>query len=314
MITLQAGQNKTNYYTGKKYKAIRITALLSANVANTALAGTDFVPNNLIISAKLQRGNTQHQIMNSNFDALGAASGYDNASFQYFNPALTGNTMYKILLAAASGVKEQGLVVVDIPFGGVIDTTKQGQIELAINAATGVFSTAMDSTVSNITADLVETSGSEFGLPQVLVQVVQANEVSPVFSAGNGVRTVLFVNRDKTGITSANQVISSVTIEAGSSARVLNYQQLIVARTNSFNQYGNDDTRQQTFALLAQTSRHLYFGVKVTPTLNTTNVNASKNYFVAWKLCPSVTSTNIGRTDSQRKANDLANYLNSASY
>jgi hypothetical protein len=314
MITLQAGQNKTNYYTGKKYKAIRITALLSANVANTALVGTDFVANNLIIAAKLNRGNTQHQIVNSNFDALGSASGFDNAGFQYFNPALTGNTMYKIVVAAAAAVKEQGLINIDIPFGGVVDTLRTGQIELTINAATGVFSTALDSTVSNITADLVETSDVEFGLPQILVQVVQANEVSPVFSAGNGVRTVLFVNRDKTAITSAAQVISSVTIEAGSSARVLNYQQLLANRTNQFNQYGVDDTRQQTFALLNRTSKHLYFGVKITPTLNTTNVNASKNYFVAWKLCPSVTSTNIGRTDAQKKATESANYLNSATY
>lgn len=314
MITLQAGQNKTNYYTGKKYKAIRITALLSHATANSSLVAGDFVPNNLIISAKLQRGNAQHQICNSNFDALGSASGYDNAGWQFFNPALSGNTMYKILTPASAGVKEQGVIVVDIPFGGVVDTTKQGQIELAINAATGIFASGIDTTVSNITADLVETTGSEFGLPQILVQVVQANEVSPVFSAGNGVRCVLFVNRDKTAITSASQVISSVTIEAGNSARVLNYQQLLVSRTNAFNQYGSDDTRQQTFALLSQTSKHLYFGVKVTPTLNTTNVNASKNYFVAWKLCPSVISTNIGKNDATRKSTELSNYLNSASY
>jgi hypothetical protein len=314
MITLQPGQNKTNYYTGKKYKAIRITALLSHNTANTGLVSTDFVPNNLIISAKLTRGNAQHQICNSNFDALGAASGYENASWQFFNPALATNTMYKILVPASAGVKEQGIVVVDIPFGGVVDTSKQGQIELAINAATGIFATTIDATISNITADLVETTGCEYGLPQILVQVVQANEVSPVFSAGNGVKSVLFINRDKTAITSAQQVISSVTIEAGNSARVLNYQQLLVSRTNSFNQYGLDDTRQQTFALLTNSSTGLYFGVKVTPTLNTTNVNASKNYFVAFKICPSVISTNIGKTDSTKKMSEMSNYLNSASY
>jgi hypothetical protein len=314
MITLQAGQNKTNYYTGKKYKAIRITALLSHNTANTALASTDFVPNNLIISAKLQRGNSQHQIMNSNFDALGAAAGFENAGWQFFNPALATNTMYKILVAAAAGVKEQGLISVDIPFGGTLDVSKQGQIEIAINAATGVFSTSIDSTVSNITADLVETTGVEFGLPQILVQVVQANEVSPVFSAGNGVRSVYFINRDKTSILSASAVISSVTIEAGRSARVFNYQQLVAARTNSFNQYGLDDTRQQTFALLTRNSDRVYMGVKITPTLNTTNVNASKNYFVAWKVCPSITSVNIGRSETQEKNSELMSYLNSASY
>lgn len=308
MITLLNGGNDSKTYRGRKYGGIRVTAYCVHDSVATTLDSDDFVPANLSLQCKLQRNGGNHQICNGNGDALLSAGSFINSQWQFFQPGFSTNTGYKILLAQAGAVKEIGLVSVDIPFGGVLDLTKGGEIILGAQASAGVFSAELNLNTSQITVDLIEVEGIETGLPQIITQVVSPNEVQPMFSAGDGVRSVFFMNRDKTGILNADAVISAVNVDTDSKSASWNYNQLIAERSKDF--YATeDDKRCQSFCLLPFSAGKLYFGVNIKPTLVTANVNASKNYFVAWKVCPSMNSVAIGQQASQTYSQTVGQYL-----
>lgn len=309
MITLTSGKNDSDRYTGKKYGAICVTAFVSASAVNTGLVEADFLPQNLTIQAQMQRSGITHDICNGNGDSLLPASNFETGGFDFFQPGFATNTGYQILVAAGVAVKEQGVVTVVIPFGGVLDLTKGGVIELKGQASTGIFSSAIDLTLSNITLDLVEVEGQEAGLPQILTQVVTANEVNPQFSPGNGTKSVYFINRDKSGITTANQVISAVNVEATGRNSSFNYQQLLAMRSNSFQSIDESQKRAQSFCLLPYNPSKLYFGVNVKPTLTSANVTASKNYFVAWRILGNPESLSIGANEMAQYRQKLTSYL-----
>jgi len=312
MITLNSGQNDAKTYSGKKYGAIVMTALVSANVVNVGIVEHDFLPQNLTIEASLLRNGKNHQICAGNGDSLLPASNFETGGFDFFQPGFATNTGYQILASAGGVVKEQGIVTVVIPFGSVLDLTKGGQISLKANAATGIFSSAIDTTISNVTLDLVEIEGQEIGLPQILTQVVSPNEVNPQFTPGNGVKSVYFINRDKAGITTANQVISQATTDASGRSSSWNYQQLIAMRGNQFQSIDEGTKRAQSFCLLPYNPTKLYFGVSCRPTLVSANVTSSKNYFVAWRISPSSESLAIGQNELVDYRNKLNAYLNQA--
>jgi len=309
MITLNSGQNDAKTYSGKKYGAILVTALVSANAVATGLVEADFLPQNLTIGAELLRNGKNHQICAGNGDSLLPASNFETGGFDFFQPGFATNTGYQILVAAGVAVKEQGLVTVLIPFGGIIDLTKGGQISLKANAASGIFSSAIDTTISNVTLDLVEIDGQEVGLPQILTQVVSPNEVNPQFNPGNGTKSVYFINRDKAGITTANQVISQANTDASGRSSSWNYQQLLAMRGNQFQSVDEGNKRAQSFCLLPYNPSKLYFGVSCRPTLVSANVTSSKNYFVAWRIAGSNESLSIGMNEMQDYKNKITAYL-----
>jgi hypothetical protein len=308
MITLLNGSNDSKVYRGRKYGGVRITAYLVHGTTNTTLDNDDFVPANISIQANMNRGMENHQIMSGNGDALLSAGSFVNSQWQFFQPGFSTNTGYKVLVAAGVGINEIGLVSVDIPFGGVLDLTKGGEIVLKGQSAAGVFSAECNLNTSQITMDLIEVEGIESGLPQIINQVVSPNEVSPSFSAGDGVRACFFINRDKTGILTADQVISNINVDTDSKSASWNYNQLIAERSKDFNST-EDDKRCQSFCLLPFATGKVYFGVQIRPTLVSANVNASKNYFVAWKLCSSAQSMNIGVQAKAEYSKTLGQYL-----
>lgn len=308
MITLLNGANDSKVYRGRKYGGVRVTAYLVHGTTNTTLDNDDFVPANISIQANMTRGTENHQIMSGNGDCLLSAGAFVSSQWQFFQPGFSTNTGYKILVASGVGINEIGLVSVDIPFGGVLDLTKGGEITLKGQGAAGVFSSECNLNTSQITMDLIEVEGIETGLPQIINQVVSPNEVSPSFSAGDGIRSVFFINRDKTGILSADQVISNINVDTDSKSASWNYNQLIAERSKDF--YSTeDDKRCQSFCLLPFNSNKMYMGVQIRPTLVSANVNASKNYFVAWKTCPSASSIQIGLNAQSQIASNIRTYL-----
>jgi hypothetical protein len=308
MLILLSGGNDAKVYRGRKFGGIRVTATVVHNSVNTALTNVAFVPQNLTIEASLYRNGKNHQICAGNGDSLMAASGWANSQWRFFQPGFATNTGFKITTAAAVAAAEVGQVVVDIPFGGVIDCTKAGEISLKANCASGTFATTMNLNLSNVTCDLIEVEGQECGLPRILTQVISPNEVNPTFSPGDGVRAVFFINRDKTTILTADSVISQVSVDTDSKSASWNYNQVLAERSKSFNDV-EDDKRCQSFCLIPWDNNKLYMGVQIKPTLNTANVTASRNYFVAWQVCPSMESVRIGVAGATNYASGVRDYL-----
>lgn len=308
MLILVSGANDAKVYRGRKFGGIRVTATVTHNTVNTALTSAAFLPQNLTIEASLYRSGKNHQICAGNGESLGAASGWANSQWRFFQPGFATNTGYKILTAAAAAVAETGLVVFDIPFGGVVDVTRNGEINLKANCASGTFANTMNLNLSNVTCDLIEVEGNECGLPRILTQVVSPNEVTPTFSPGDGVRAVYFVNRDKTGILSADAVISQVSVDSDTKCASWNYNQILAERAKHFNDT-EDDKRCQSFCLIPWDNNKLYMGVQIKPTLVSANVTSSKNYFVAWQICPSMESVQTGLQGALAYSNVVTNYL-----
>jgi hypothetical protein len=308
MITLLNGQNDSKPYRGKVYGGVRVCFTAVNATTNDTLTSAELLVQNLLIQAHLNRDGKEHQIMSINGDVL--ACGVFDSSFDFFNPDNTGNEGYNLITKAAVGVAETGLVAVDFPFGGPLDVSASGHIQLSVQASTGIFASTLNQNLSNVTIDLIPIEGVEAGLPQVITQPIMANESNPTFSAGDGIRSLFFLNRDKAGIVSANQVLSSATVQSDEKNESLSYQQLISKRNTMFpwNELSND--RGQTFCLLPFHPSKLYFGVNVNASAVSANVTSSKNYWVAFKICPSSASVNTGRSSAIEMNAKIQKYIN----
>lgn len=310
MFTLLTGQNESKSYRGRNYGGIRVTVTAVNATANDALTQAELVLSNLLIQATLRRGGIEHQICSLTGDAVPACV-YNNV-FDFFNPANTGNEGYQITTAAAVGVAEVGQVVFTIPFGSPIDCSATGEIVLSAQASTGIFAATLNQNTSNVTIDLEECAGAEIGLPRIITQPIQANDTNPSFYPGDGVRALYFVNRDKAGITTANMVLSSVNVTADERVNSMSYNQLLAYRNKDFtwNEIAND--RGQTFCLLSYNPEKVYFGVTVNGSTVAANVNASKNYWVAWQLLPSAKSVLAGKQYMTAQVQKITKYINQA--
>lgn len=308
MITLLTGQNDSKSYRGRNYGGIRITITCVNATANDALTQAELLVQNLLVQATLRRGGVEHQICSLTGDNFAAAV-YDNV-FDFFNPANTANEGYQLTTVAAVGAFETGQVVVTIPFGSPVDCSSTGEIILSAQASSGIFASTLNQNTSNVTIDLEECAGAEIGLPRILVQPIQANDTNPSFYPGDGVRSLFFVNRDKAGITTANQVLSSVNVTTDERVQNMSYNQLLAYRNKDFtwNEISND--RAQTFCLLSYNPEKVYFGVTVNASTVGANVTASKNYWVAWQLLPSAQSVLAGKNYQAQTVQKVSRYIN----
>jgi len=307
MITLLSGQNDAKTYRGKVFGGINVTFLAVNGTANDPLTQAELLVKNLSFTAQLNRG-FEHNICTLNGDHLGAGVFRDN--FDFFNPANTGNQGYQLLIEAAPGAFETGLVSVFMPFGSPVDVRSMGEITLSAEASAGIFASTLNQNTSQVTLDLMPVEGIEVGLPQIVAVPIQSSETNPYFSGGDGVRSVVFLNRDKSGITTANQVLTSANVVSDERSYSLNYNQLLAQRNKMFPWVENSNDRGQSFELLPFNGDKVYFGVTINANSNAANVNSAKNYFVCWKSKPSSASVATGRASLQKRINKVQNYYN----
>lgn len=308
MITLLAGQNDTKNYRGKVFVGMVITFTCVNGTANDALTAAELLVKNLTFNATLNRGEQEHNIATLNGDHLAAATFRRN--FDFFNPANTGNEGFQLTTVAATGVFETGVVAVEIPFGSPVDVRSMGEIVLSATAASGIFAASLNQNSSFVTLDLIAGEGVEMGLPQIQAVPVQQGETNPYISAGDGVRSVVFVNRDKAGITTALQVLTSANVQSDEKNESLNYNQLLARRNKEFPWVELSNDRQQTFELLPFNEDKIYFGVNINCNANGANVASAMNYFVTWKLKPSSSSVATGRAYAQQRDAKIQLYVN----
>jgi len=288
-------QTNTEKFQGNKYGALLLTLYTVKGVVASPLIAGDINLLNCTIKAELHRtvnGKMEiHTIFNGNLAPLAFAASYPTAQYGYVDPAATGNTMYTILEANGGAIKEKGIRNFKIPFGGVIDTSGNTGGKIVVTILNGAsFTSTSDTALSYIQSDLLEVEGVETYLPSIICESIEANQVSPTFAPNDLVRRVHYVNLDKVSSLTADQVISQMTIQHSGSSRNVNYNELLNLRSAQFEGMGQEE-RNQSFDLLRWSEGGKYYkNVVITSTLNTVEVVASQNWFVAWTARPSAGS------------------------
>jgi len=289
MVTIQPNSTKTERYTGT-FNALAINLNVSASVVNTALVNSDIQLKNITVKVELLRNGQLHQIMSASLDILGAASGYNDATF--YSNAIGSTNRYNILVAAAAGVKEVATVPFLIPFSLQKDAkgnplnghvncndSVNDYLQLTIIGTPGMFSTNIDSATSNMTVTLINSIGLEYATPKIEQTVINANVDSQTFDLGEMVQVVRFVNTDKTLITNAHAVLSMVNVSSDKiTVNGTTYEQLLNNRANAFVNKTEANARCQTFEIVNELTP--LQKCRLDLSFNDTNVNSSSNYVV----------------------------------
>jgi hypothetical protein len=254
----------------------------------------------------MSRGDIKdHQIINASLDSVGAAAAYGTAEWKHFDPGATTNGNYDILLANGVGVAEVGLMKVKIPFGTAVDFTQGGHLDVSINPTQGFFSANVASSTSYVYCTTYESDSVEQGLPSIKVQTVDQNVTNDTFAPGSCVRQVIFVNRDKTSILSAAQVINNINTSSRFKNQSFQYIELLSDRASQFESGTEATARRQTFSVYHFNQGKLGFDVAFNANLNGTNVNSNKNYWVCWKLQNNANSRRVASSTVQRFQNAI---------
>lgn len=293
-MLIVSGQNKTESLGQSSVDGIRVNVYLVAAAANTAItASTAFLPQNVQVKTELKRNKGGLNVLNDNLQILGIYAAKDYT----YNLWSKG----QVLTAAASGVYETMLITAFIPFGGTINLKGDDELILQMFAATGVFSSAINTSTSYIEFTANNSIGYEMATPQVVSQVVQTNITNQRFSLGDNVTKIMLVNLDKTDRTAANQIITSVQLNSDKLDENLNFFDLInrdanILQAPRYNPtyvtaagaeaFAQAPRLPQTFTLFATPDgvNMNLDNCNVQLTCNGTNVNSSQNFIVATRF------------------------------
>jgi len=312
MKTYRNGESANETFSSNKFGGVIIAVYCEASANNVPLVSSDVnlaqMNFDFVLNRTTPQGNINHQIIQGNAQPLIVASAFPTSMFGFCDPSISTNDSFTILRAAGAGVKELGMKSFYIPFGGVIDCEGLAS-EIVANVSVGAsfFGSNLSSANSFVQVDLCEAEGIEDYIPKLTCQVIPENETSPSYSVSGMVKRLCFVNLDKTNSLLANQVISTISVNTERGSSNLNYYELLSLRAMQFEGIGQEE-RGQSFDLVPYQSNKFYTQVRVTPVLNSANVNASQNWFVLWSGVASASSLYLSAT-SQIKKNETIKSL-----
>lgn len=285
-MIVKLGENKSQIVSNETVDGVTVDIYMYAAAANTAFISSAFVPSEVQVKVELKRKKGNMAIVTDNLQLLGAFSAQNYGNKDWF----VGN----VLTAAASGVKEDKLYSLYIPFGGPINLKGEDQLVISFIVGRGVWSAAVDSSISYVDFNYNTCIGYEVATPQIRSQVVQANINNEKYSLGDRVTKIMFLNFDKTAISNAQQVVSSLSLVSDKLNQTMNFYQLWNKNKNYFT--GPQiwlDTAQtgalltaaqpQSFVIFASpdTVKNNLSNTQINVSYNSSNVNASQNY-IAW--------------------------------
>lgn len=289
-MIVKLGENKTQIVNNMTINGFTVDVYLYAAATNTAFVAGSFVPSEVQVKVELKRPAKGNMTMVSdNMQLLGLFSAKDYGNNDW--------NLGTVLTAAAVGVFESKLHTVFIPFGGPVNLKADDQIIISFIVGRGVWSAAVDSSLSYLDFNYNECIGLEYATPRINSQVVQTNINNEKYSLGDRVTKVMFINYDKTTIAEASQVISSLTMSSDKLNYTKNFFQLYSANKNMFTppqvklRYVTAAAAEafpalplfpQAFTIFAspdQVKDNLK-NCQLNLSFNTTNVNASQNYVV----------------------------------
>lgn len=289
MKTVQIGSVERQAYESGNVAAINLTAHLIHAVVNTAFSGMPLDWSQVILTVELTKASGQkHTICQDPVLPLVLASSFENC--MYNQSSVVGSPEQVIYTAHAPGVSAILKQNAKITLPCVVNIRKGDKLRVELNVTSGcVSASVVNTTTSYINFDIEEGIGNSFALPKFQVEVAKANEQTMIV-AGNGVIAAHFINNDKSGITSANQVLQTSSIDCTLLGRVELYDELLERRYRQFMLTSHADLRHQSFVLfdvvgekqtLAEVRAEQF---KLVLSLNAANVTQNKNWVVLQRL------------------------------
>ncbi len=289
MKTVQIGSVERQAYESGNVVAINLTAHLIHAANNTAFSGMPLDWSQVILTVELSKANGQkHTICQDPVLPLVLASSFRNSMYRQSSTVGTPEQVIYTAHGASNPAILKQNAKITLP--SIVNIAKGDKLRVEVNATAGcVSNTVVNTVTSYINFDIEEGIGNSFSLPKFTVEVAKATEQT-MMVAGTGVVACHFINNDKSGITSANQVVQSSSISCGLLDRVELYDELIARRYRDFESTTDADVRHQSFELFdANREKKTLSSIradqfKAVISLTAANVTANKNWVVMQRL------------------------------
>lgn len=253
-------------------------AFLTAAVTNTPIAAGSFDPSKIQVKVYLKRGRHQIQICNDNLKVLATDSALGNALIGFVAPGVNSTSI--VTVAAAVGVDEQQMLPFKVDFGGVIDLQGGDELELTVTSQGNEYDATIDSTVSFVNFDFLDSCGVEKGIPVITCISVNTGDSNNTFDGGNGVTRIAFINLDKTDRLAASQVLQNVAISSDKLNLSLQYNSLQTYFAGISDGFDYADCGQSMVLYDAKRRSKYLNQTTVTASFTPANVNAGQCYMV----------------------------------
>jgi hypothetical protein len=305
------GKSDKYEFRGKDISGLTLNAYLVHTTANTAFTGQPILWDQVNVSMVLKRNGQSFVIFDDAVLPLAADSNFTSGSFEQV--MAIGTVALPKLVAAASGVKEILLMTAKIKLHDVINLRGDDEIVVEVTPASSGAGTGVDTTVSEIQWDIEEGIGNGISIPCIKAETLKQNESNTPITLGDNIVQCTFINNDKSGITSANQVLSSAIFSSDKLNRTDKYEELIAKRDALFVSQAESAKRHQCF-LIVSVPIEKYTGADVRLNranlrlqLISTNVNAGKNWIVKRSFWNDTYTAQAAVQRDQKHAKENAN-------
>jgi hypothetical protein len=287
--TVTIGTVERQAYESGNVTAINLTAHLVHASNNVAFSGNPIDWSQVILTVEITKADgRKHTICQDPVLPLALATSFTNGMYRQTSTVGTPEqVIYQVQTAGLPNILKQ---CAKIQFPCVVNIEKGDKMRVEVNATSGcVNTTLVNTSTSTINFDIEEGIGNSFSLPKFTVEVAKATEQT-MMVAGTGVVACHFINNDKSGITSTNQVVQTTSISCGLLDRVELYDELIQRRYREFPSSSEADLRHQSFVLFSsedekQTKMQVRADqFKLVVSLTAANITANKNWVVLQRL------------------------------
>lgn len=203
-MNVKLGESRLLAATSGTYSSMSLYALLTHGTANTVIATTDFLPENVYIKVTLTRNNRSYIICNDNLLVLGVDATLKKGYHEFLNGF---DKTY-----AASGVKQIKLRTVVIDWKLPIRVGAGDELTAEVTMATGSLTSNLDSSNSLLDFSFNKAIGYEIGIPRIISRTIPVNSTNAEFTPGDHVTKVALLNLDKTDLSS--EVLTTLNLSS----------------------------------------------------------------------------------------------------
>jgi hypothetical protein len=279
-MIVKIGETQEETIRRKSIIGFSLKAKLNHTTVNTAFTTIDVDWSKIQVVARLTRGQQTYDLVSDVIGHIGAACQFTKAAYKQSLSQISTNNPLVTLQTQTASLDHIVEVCCLVLLPGIVNVADDDILSFRVTAQQGAFATTVDTAVSVIQADKIEAIGNEWMIPFIKAEAVQPGETSRSYSPGDGIKSVHFINSDKTDVTLTDQVISQISIDSEQENINDNWEELLSKRYDMFENIVNANDRGQSFLLAEGGNGTLLNGVNINVTFNSSNVNSGKNYFV----------------------------------
>jgi len=249
---------------------------LEHGTANTAVTNAMFDATKCVLKVTLIRGGRPTQLCADNLKILAGASSFQDAGWD-----VVMGTSNVELVAPAVGVFARRLLTYQIDLHGPVNLREGDELRIELTVNNGAYNAVLSTSNSQIEFSEIQGEASEFGLPIIESYALNTGDSQHTVQSRDNVKEIILINLDKTDNLEASAVISQKAYSTDEIAITRQYLELLSERTEEFSTMAESNARNQSFCLAKGEDLDK---CTVDLQLNSTNVNAGKNYIVVRRM------------------------------